>query len=76
MNRAGSANASFVPGTMVQLPIPSDFVRSLASLKSLDLIDPTYPKRMRHRRMRSGKRRRSSARSVMMETRSSDRKRL
>lgn len=43
---------SLVPGTMVELPIPSDFVRSLASLKSLDLIDPAYPKKKRYRSTR------------------------
>ena len=52
MNGVSSLNASFMPGKMVQLPIPSDFVRSLASLKSLDLIDPPSSKHHggRHRR--------------------------
>jgi len=52
MNDVGSANAALPAGKMIQLPIPSDFVRSLASLKSLDLIDPTYPKRARYRKLK------------------------
>jgi hypothetical protein len=47
-----SVKSSIMPGKLVLLPIPSDFVRSLASLKSLDLLDPAFPKRQRHRRMR------------------------
>lgn len=73
MNGAGSQNSSFVPGTLVKLPIPSDFVRSLASLKSLDLIDPSYPKRHRYRRV---KRRKAAAKSVMYHYRSTNRKKL
>lgn len=49
MNRVG-IHTALVPGTMVELPIPSDFVRSLTSLKSLDLLDPVYPKKHRARR--------------------------
>lgn len=55
MNQLNSLNASIGAGKMVQLPIPSDFVRSLASLKSLDLIDPAYPKRARYRKYRKSK---------------------
>jgi hypothetical protein len=61
MNDVSSQGSSFMPGKIVQLPIPSDFVRSLASLKSLDLIDPPTPKRPRVRR---GKTRRKQARNV------------
>ncbi len=60
MNEMKSPNVSFMPGTLVELPIPSDFVRSLASLKSLDLLDPVYPKRHRSRRARFRKRAKSS----------------
>jgi membrane-bound lytic murein transglycosylase D len=49
MNGLKSPGAPLPVGKMIQLPIPSDFVRSLASLKSLDLIDPAYPKRSRFR---------------------------
>ncbi len=49
MNGVRSVSSSFMPGHMVQLPIPSDFVRSLASLKQLDLIDPADPKKHRRR---------------------------
>ena len=55
MNGVNSVKSSFMPGTLVELPIPNDFVRSLASLKSLDLIDPVEPKhhrRAKHRRAR------------------------
>ena len=52
MNGVSSPNSFLPAGKMVQLPIPSDFVRSLASLKSLDLIDPSYPKRSRYRRLK------------------------
>ncbi len=52
MNELRSENAYLPAGKMVQLPIPSDFVRSLASLKSLDLIDPAYPKRSRYRKLK------------------------
>lgn len=62
MNSVSSPNASFMPGKIVQLPIPSDFVRSLASLKELDLIDPPSPKK--HRSARRSKRRAKQARSV------------
>ena len=61
MNGATSPNASMAAGKMVQLPIPSDFVRSLASLKSLDLIDPASPKRSRYRKSRHRSSRHSSA---------------
>ena len=61
MNEVSSVNSSLMPGKMVQLPIPSDFVRSLASLKSLDLIDPTYPKRLR---VRHSRRKKAQARST------------
>ncbi|MBC7396398.1 MAG: transglycosylase SLT domain-containing protein [Bdellovibrionales bacterium] len=50
MNEMRSPASSFSPGTLVELPIPNDFVRSLASLKQLDLLDPADPKRRRHRR--------------------------
>ena len=54
MNGVRNANSNFAPGKMVELPIPSDFVRSLASLKSLDLYDPPEKKSARrHRRHRS-----------------------
>ena len=56
MNGVHNSNSSFMPGKMVELPIPSDFVRSLASLKSLDLYDPPEKRRSRHRRRRHGKR--------------------
>jgi soluble lytic murein transglycosylase-like protein len=59
MNSVGSVNSSLMPGKMIQLPIPSDFVRSLASLKSLDLLDPADPKR-RHRRSHHRARRSAS----------------
>ena len=52
MNGGGSQNALITPGKMIQLPIPSDFVRSLASLKSLDLIDPASPRHHHYRRLR------------------------
>lgn len=74
MNSVQSQNASFVPGTMVQLPIPADFVRSIASLHSLDLIDPSYPKRQRFRRAK--RKRSSSSKSVMMNERTERRKRI
>jgi hypothetical protein len=61
MNGLKSPGAPLPVGKMIQLPIPSDFVRSLASLKSLDLIDPSYPKRMRYRRSRFRKHKNSSA---------------
>jgi hypothetical protein len=61
MNDVQSVSSPFAYGKMIQLPIPSDFVRSLASLKSLDLIDPSYPKRMRYRRSRFRKHKNSSA---------------
>ena len=55
MNGVHSAGSAFGSGTLVQLPIPADFVRSLASLKQLDLIDPAESKRRRRhfRRRRS-----------------------
>jgi hypothetical protein len=56
MNEIKGQNVSFMPGTLVELPIPSDFVRSLASLKTLELLDPVYPKKNRSRRFRSRKR--------------------
>ena len=52
MNGLASASSRFDSGILVQLPIPSDFVRSLASLKQLDLLDPADPKRHRSRRSR------------------------
>jgi hypothetical protein len=62
MNGMKSANSSFAPGTMVELPIPNDFVRSLASLKQLDLIDPAESKkRGRHRHRGTGSKRKSSS---------------
>jgi len=61
MNDVKSPSALLPYGKMIQLPIPSDFVRSLASLKSLDLIDPSYPKRARFRRTRYRKHKNSSA---------------
>ena len=64
MNEVKSVNSSLMPGKMVQLPIPSDFVRSLASLKSLDLIDPAYPKRLRVRHSRRKKQQARSTSSV------------
>jgi len=71
MNGTSSPNAYMPAGKMVQLPIPSDFVRSLASLKSLDLIDPASPKRSRYRKSR----RRSSHHSSA-QTENSKRKRI
>ncbi len=44
-------------GRMLELPIPRDHVRSLASLKELELYDPPDPKRPRIRRSRKGGRR-------------------
>ncbi len=70
MNGVKSPSASLTPGMMVQLPIPSDFVRSLASLKSLDLIDPAYPKRSRYRKSRH---RRSKSSSAQFENSNSKR---
>ena len=61
MNDVKSPGVSLPAGKMVQLPIPSDFVRSLASLKTLDLIDPAYPKRARYRKARFRKGKHSSA---------------
>ena len=52
MNEVRTAATSFIPGKMIELPIPNDFVRSLASLKQLDLVDPASPKRRRGRRSR------------------------
>jgi hypothetical protein len=63
MNEMKSANSSFMPGTLVELPIPSDFVRSIASLKSLDLLDPVYPKRHRFKRFKHKRRSRSASSS-------------
>jgi LysM repeat protein len=60
MNEVRSAGMSFLPGTLVELPIPSDFVRSLASLKTLELLDPVYPKRHRSKRARFRKRAKQS----------------
>jgi hypothetical protein len=59
MNEIKGQNVSFMPGTLVELPIPSDFVRSLASLKTLELLDPVYPKKNRSRRFRNRKRMKS-----------------
>jgi len=61
MNGLGTPSTYITPGKMVQLPIPSDFVRSLASLKSLDLIDPAYPKRVRYRKLKFRRGKHSSA---------------
>jgi LysM repeat protein len=44
-------------GRLLELPIPRDHVRSLASLKELELYDPPDPKRPRMRRSRKGGRR-------------------
>ena len=55
MNGVTSAKTSFMPGTLVELPIPNDFVRSLASLKSLDLIDPVESKHRSRRRRRKSR---------------------
>lgn len=65
MNGVKSDRVSFMPGTLVELPIPNDFVRSLASLKSLDLLDPIEKRRghHRHRRSRSRSVNSSAARS-------------
>jgi len=54
------ANSSVQAGRMLELPIPSDYVRSLASLKDLDLVDPPSPK---HHSRRS-RRRKSNNQSV------------
>lgn len=71
MNGVKSPNMALTPGKMIQLPIPSDFVRSLASLKSLDLIDPAYPKRSRFRSKKRYRRGKSS--SAQFESSSSKR---
>ncbi len=63
MNDIKSANMSFMPGALVELPIPSDFVRSIASLKNLDLLDPVYPKRHRYRKFRLRRKSRSASSS-------------
>jgi hypothetical protein len=63
MNDMKSANSSFMPGTLVELPIPSDFVRSIASLKNLELLDPVYPKKRRFRRFKSRRRSRAASSS-------------
>lgn len=64
MNEVHSTAAPLASGKMIQLPIPSDFVRSLASLKSLDLIDPAYPKRQRYRKFRYRKAKHSSSAQI------------
>lgn len=66
MNDVKTPSASFMPGTLVELPIPSDFVRSIASMKSLDLLDPVYPKRQRSRRFRRHRKARSASSSEMV----------
>ncbi len=63
MNDVKSASMSFMPGTLVELPIPSDFVRSIASLKNLELLDPVYPKRHRFRRFKHRRKSRSASSS-------------
>ncbi len=63
MNEVKGANSSFMPGTLVELPIPSDFVRSIASLKNLELLDPVYPKKRRFRRFKSRRRSRAASSS-------------
>ena len=63
MNEIKSPNSSFMPGTLVELPIPSDFVRSIASLKNLELLDPVYPKKRRFRRFKSRRRSRAASSS-------------
>ncbi|NDF14767.1 LysM peptidoglycan-binding domain-containing protein [bacterium] len=63
MNDVKGANSSFMPGTLVELPIPSDFVRSIASLKNLELLDPVYPKKRRFRRFKSRRRSRAASSS-------------
>lgn len=63
MNDVKSVNSSFMPGTLVELPIPSDFVRSIASLKNLELLDPVYPKKRRFRRFKSRRRARAASSS-------------
>lgn len=67
MNEVKSPNVSFIPGTLVELPIPSDFVRSIASLKTLELLDPVYPKRHRYRRFKRRKSRSASSSEVRYE---------
>lgn len=69
MNDVKKASSSFIPGTLVELPIPNDFVRSLASLKSLDLIDPVYPRKHRTRRYRVHRKKSQSSARTMMRSR-------
>ncbi len=51
-----SAKGMAPAGRMMKLPIPADYVRSLASLKELELIDPPTPKKAsRSKKYRGGK---------------------
>ncbi len=76
MNEVKSQGSSFLPGTLVELPIPSDFVRSLASLKSLDLLDPVYPKKHRSRHLRFRRKNKNSSSSEARSDASRKRSRL